>query len=360
MSNTFGHLFRITTFGESHGPAIGVVIDGCPAGLTVTTSLIQKQLDKRKPGQSAITTQRKEDDKVEILSGVYNDLTTGAPITLIIYNNDQRSADYDKLKDVYRPSHADFTWEKKYGHRDHRGGGRLSARETAARVAAGAIAMELLNLHGIKINSYVSQVGEIKLRKHYRELDLSKTESHLIRCPDPETAREMIRLIETVKEKGDTIGGTISCVITNPIVGLGEPVFDKLQADLAKAMLSINAAHGFDYGGGFETIEKRGSELNDIFIKDDDNITTKTNFSGGILGGISNGNDIYLRVLFKPVATLQQPQQTINNEGEKVVIDPKGRHDPCVLPRAVPIVDAMAALVLADHLLRNRASRLTY
>ena len=360
MGNTIGKLFKVTTFGESHGPAIGAVIDGCPAGLFIDKSEIQLQLDRRRPGQSGISTSRKEADEVEIMSGVFEGKTTGAPISLIIYNKDQQSADYDKLKDAYRPSHADFTWEKKYGHRDHRGGGRTSARETAACVAAGAVASHLLKQFGITIHGYVSQVGELKIDKPYHKLDLLKTDTNIIRCPDEMIAKRMITLIEKVKAEGDTIGGTITCVIKNPVIGLGEPVFDKLQADLAKAMLSINAAHGFDYGGGFEEIHKKGSELNDIFIGSEDRtITTKSNFSGGILGGMSNGNDIYFRVLFKPVATLMQPQQTVDREGQTINIDPKGRHDPCVLPRAVPIVEAMAALVIADHLLRNRASRVS-
>ena len=359
MGNTIGQLFKVTTFGESHGMAIGAVIDGCPAGLLIDKSEIQLQLDRRRPGQSAITSSRNEADEVEIMSGVFEGKTTGAPIALIIFNNDQQSVDYDKIKDAYRPSHADFTWEKKYGHRDYRGGGRTSARETAMRVAAGGVACLLLKQYGITVQGYVSQVGELKIDKPYKELDLSKTDTNIIRCPDEIIAKKMITLIEQVKSEGDTIGGTISCVITNPVIGLGEPVFDKLQADLAKAMLSINAAHGFDYGGGFEEINKKGSELNDVFIRSEDNtITTKSNFSGGILGGMSTGNDIYFRVLFKPVATLMQRQQTVDREGQTVNIDPKGRHDPCVLPRAVPIVEAMAALVLADHILRNRASRL--
>ena len=359
MSNSFGNLFKVTTFGESHGPAIGAVIDGCPAGLAIDLNFIQQQLDRRRPGQSAITSPRKEADQVEILSGVFEGKSTGAPITLLIYNNDQQSADYDQLKNTYRPSHADYTWEKKYGVRDHRGSGRMSARETVARVAAGAVAMLILKHYHFKIQSYVSQVGEVKLNIPYQDLNLATIDENIIRCPDSNTAEKMITLIEEVKAKGDTIGGTVSCVINNTLIGLGEPVFDKLQADLAKAMLSINAAHGFDYGGGFETITKRGSELNDVFIKDGkNNITTKTNYSGGILGGMSTGSDIYFRVLFKPVSTLQVPQQTVNKLGEEVTIDPKGRHDPCVLPRAVPIVDAMAAIVMADHLLRNKTAQL--
>jgi chorismate synthase len=359
MNNSFGHLFRITTFGESHGPATGVVIDGCPAGLYVDKDFINAEMAKRKPGQSSLTTSRKEDDFIEILSGVFEDHTTGAPVAMLIRNNDQHSADYDQLKNIYRPSHADFTWEKKFGLRDHRGGGRTSARETAARVAAGAVAQLLLKSSGITIHSFVSQVGNIKLEKNYGELDLSSTEKNNIRCPDEATAAEMIALIEEIKSKGDTIGGTVSCVIKNSIVGLGNPVFGKLQATLAFAMMGINAAHGFDYGSGFNAIGKKGSQLNDQFITGEKNeITTATNNSGGIQGGISNGQDIYFRVLFKPVATLMQEQQTVDRDGNSATIHAKGRHDPCVLPRAVPIVTAMAALVLSDHLLINQSSKI--
>ncbi len=357
MSNTTGSAFKVTTFGESHGAAIGAVIDGCPAGLDVNSAYIQKQLDRRKPGQSAITSQRKEDDKIVILSGVYEGRSTGAPIALIIYNHDQRSDDYQHLKDAYRPSHADFTWEKKYNIRDERGGGRSSARTTAALVAAGAIAMQLTGRSGISIHSYVSQVGQVKVEKKYQDLDLGQIDNNLVRCPDETSAKKMIELIEKIKSEGDTIGGSVSCVIKNPPAGLGEPLYNKLHADLSKAMMGINAVHGFDYGAGFESIEKKGSELNDVFMTDSaGRITTRTNFSGGIQGGISNGNDIFFRVLFKPVATLQREQETVNKSGEKITIDPKGRHDPCVLPRAVPIVDAMAALVIADHILLNRSS----
>lgn len=358
--NSFGHLFRITTFGESHGPAIGVVIDCCPAGLFIDENFIAAEMSKRKPGQSAITTSRKEDDTVEIISGVFENHSTGAPITLLIRNNDQRSADYDQLKNIYRPSHADYTWEKKFGIRDHRGGGRTSARETAARVAAGAVAQLLLKQFGISVNSFVSQVGAVKITKSYNELDLSITEKNAVRCPDSATAIEMIRLIEEVKSAGDTIGGTVSCIIKNTPVGLGNPVFNKLQATLAHAMLSINAAHGFDYGDGFDAITKKGSEQNDRFTTNDKNeITTTSNHSGGIQGGMSNGQDIFFRVLFKPVATLQMEQETVNNKGEFSTINPKGRHDPCVLPRAVPIVTAMASLVLADHLLLNNTAQIS-
>jgi chorismate synthase len=359
LSNSFGQLFCITTFGESHGPFIGAVIDGCPAGLYIDQAFVQSEMNKRKPGQSAITTDRKEDDIVEIISGVFEDYSTGAPITILIRNQDHRSSDYDQLKDVYRPSHADYTWEKKYGIRDHRGGGRTSARETAARVAAGAVAQLLLKHSGIEILSFVSQVGSVKINKSYKDLDFSTIENNAIRCPDVDAAKEMISLIEEVKAKGDTIGGTVSCVVKNTPIGLGNPVFNKLQATLAHAMLSINAAHGFDYGDGFDAINKRGSEQNDVFITGSDNtITTSSNHSGGIQGGLSNGQDIFFRVLFKPVSTLQLEQNTVNNQGESTAINPKGRHDPCVLPRAVPIVTAMASLVLADHLLLNKTSRL--
>jgi chorismate synthase len=352
--NTFGKSFNITTFGESHGKAIGVVIDGCPAGLTITQADIQREMDRRKPGQSAITTQRKESDTVQILSGIFEEKTTGSPIALLIYNEDQQPKDYNHLKATFRPSHADFTYEEKYGTRDYRGGGRSSARETAARVAAGAIAKKLLLHFGISVEAFVSSVGNIDLKKSYTELDLSKTDSNAVRCPDKTTAEKMLALIEKVKKKGDSLGGIISCAIKNCPAGLGEPVFDKLHADLGKAMLSINAVHGFD----FEGTKLYGSQHNDIFEKQKGRIVTKTNYSGGVQGGISNGMDIFFRVAFKPVATIMQQQQSVNKEGEEVTIEGKGRHDPCVLPRAVPIVEAMAALVIADHLLRNQTARL--
>jgi chorismate synthase len=355
--NSFGTLFKITTFGESHGPAIGVVIDGCPAGLEIDLDLIQKELDRRKPGQSSITTQRKEEDKVEILSGVFENKSTGAPIALLIRNNDQKSQDYDRFKDLYRPSHADFTYEQKYGIRDYRGGGRSSARETATRVAAGAIARILLSKQNIKIQAFVSQVGTVVLQKPYQKLDLSLTDSNIVRCPDVETANQMIRQIEEARSQGDSLGGVITCVIRNCPAGLGEPVFDKLHADLGKAMLSINAVKGFEIGSGFSAASMKGSEHNDLFEKQGDNIKTATNNSGGIQGGISNGEDIYFRIAFKPVATIASAQKTINTSGEETTIEGKGRHDPCVVPRAVPIVEAMAALVLADHWLRNRVSK---
>lgn len=357
--NSFGEIFRITTFGESHGKAIGVVINGCPSGLEIDLEFIQHELDRRKPGQSAITTQRKESDTFEILSGIFEGRTLGSPIAITIKNEDAKPEDYTHLKDAYRPSHADFTYETKYGLRDYRGGGRASARETAARVIAGAIAKQLLKKSGIDIAAYVSSVGKIELEKNYQQLDLLRTESNIVRCPDEETANRMIELIEETKKKGDTVGGIISCVIKNTPVGLGEPVFDKLHADLAKAMLSINAVHGFEYGSGFAGTKMNGSEHNDVFEKSaDDKIITQSNNSGGIQGGISNGMDIYFNVAFKPVATIMQTQSTVDKEGNETEIKGKGRHDPCVVPRAVPIVEAMAGLVLADHLLRNNVSKL--
>ncbi|GIV33386.1 MAG: chorismate synthase [Chitinophagales bacterium] len=356
--NSFGDLFRITTFGESHGPAIGVVIDGCPAGLQINTHFIQQELARRRPGQSKITTTRQESDAVEILSGLYEGYSTGAPIAMLIRNVDQRPADYQPMKTAFRPSHADFTYHEKYGIRDHRGGGRSSARETAARVAAGAVAKLLLKEKKMHIQAYVSAVGSISVKKNYSELNLDETENNIIRCPDQTVANRMIRLIEKIRKQGDTIGGIITCVIRNCPAGLGEPVFSKLHADLARAMLSINAAKGFDYGSGFEGIQMKGSEQNDVFETRKGKVITRTNFSGGIQGGISNGMDIYFRVAFKPISTLMQKQQTINEEGQPVELTAKGRHDPCVLPRAVPIVEAMAALVLADHLLKSKLSRL--
>ena len=357
MANSFGTVFRITTFGESHGHAMGVVIDGCPAGIYIDSGFIQTELTKRRPGQSPVTTARNESDQVTVLSGVLEGRSTGAPITLLVENKDQRSQDYSGLKNVYRPSHADYTWEMKYGIRDFRGGGRSSARETVARVAAGAVAQLLLREYNISIYSYVSQVGNVKTEKHYSGLDLNTIEQNIIRCPDQDAASDMIALIEELKDKGDTVGGTVSCVIKGCAVGLGEPVFDKLNARLAYAMLGINAAHGFDYGDGFEGINKYGSEQNDEYILSGDKITTKTNHSGGIQGGLSNGQDIYFRVLFKPVSTIMKEQNTVNSAGEEISFKAAGRHDPCVLPRAVPVVQAMAALVLTDLLLLNRFSK---
>ncbi|HXH17847.1 MAG TPA: chorismate synthase [Chitinophagales bacterium] len=357
--NSIGQFFRITTFGESHGPAIGVVIDGCPAGLKVDLDIIRQELDRRRPGQSKITTTRRESDEVEILSGIFEGKTLGTPIMLLIKNTGQRSQDYEKMKDVYRPSHADFTYQEKYGIRDYRGGGRSSARETAARVASGAIAKLLLREVGVEIKGYVSAVGNLSLKKEYTELNLDEAEKNIVRCPDKKTAEEMIALIEKVRKEGDTLGGIVSCVVRNCPVGLGEPVFDKLHADLAKAMLSINATKGFEYGSGFEGVKLRGSEHNDMFEKKGNKIITKTNHSGGIQGGISNGMDIYFRVAFKPVATIMQEQESVSVTGERAIMKGQGRHDPCVLPRAVPIVEAMTALVLADHLLRSRVSKLS-
>lgn len=357
MNNSYGTLFKISTFGESHGPAIGAIIDGCPAGVKIDEAFIQSELDRRKPGQSRITTQRKEDDTFRILSGVFEGKSTGTPIAIVIDNQDQRSKDYSHIENTFRPSHADYTYEAKYGVRDHRGGGRSSARETAARVASGAIAKLVLNKYGIQINAFVSQVGEIKAQ-HYTQLDLSKTEDNIVRCPDASTAESMIALIDQVRLDRDTIGGIVTCVIKNTPVGLGEPVFDKLHAELGKAMLSINAVKGFEYGSGFEGITFRGSEHNDEFFNEGGRIRTKTNHSGGIQGGISNGEDIYFNVAFKPVATIMQDQQSVDKEGNEATVSGKGRHDPCVVPRAVPIVEAMAALVLADFVLRSRTSKL--
>lgn len=356
MSNSYGKIFRITTFGESHGPAIGVTIDGCPAGIAVDEAFIQSELNRRKPGQSKITTQRKEDDTFKILSGVFEGVTTGTPIALIIENQDQRSKDYSHIAETFRPSHADYTYQEKYGVRDYRGGGRSSARETAARVAAGAIAKLLLKHHGIHAYAFVSQVGDIKA-PHYTSLDLSKTEENIVRCPDEKTASRMIELIDQVRLDRDTIGGVVTGVITRLPVGLGEPVFDKLHAELGKAMLSINAVKGFEYGSGFDGVSMRGSAHNDEFTNEGGHIRTKTNLSGGVQGGISNGEDIYFNVAFKPVATIMQDQSTVNTAGEAVTVSGKGRHDPCVVPRAVPIVEAMSALVIADFLLRARASK---
>lgn len=351
--NTFGTLFRLTTFGESHGKAIGGVLDGCPSGLELDLEAIQKDLDRRKPGQSAIVTQRKEPDTVEFYSGIFEGKTTGTPIGFAILNTDQKSNDYSHIKDSYRPSHADYVYDQKYGFRDYRGGGRSSARETASRVVAGAIAKQVLS--SIKINAFVSQVGEITLQKEYRELDLTLTESNPVRCPDPETAAKMEEYIKGIKKEGDTVGGVITCVVQNVPVGLGEPVFDKLHAELGKAMLSINAVKGFEFGSGFEGVKMRGSEHNDQFNKDG---STKTNYSGGIQGGISNGMDVYFNVAFKPVATVLQAYDTIDKDGNEVKTQGKGRHDPCVVPRAVPIVEAMAALVLTDFFLLNRTIKL--
>lgn len=352
--NTFGHIFRLTSFGESHGRGIGGIIDGCPAGLEINVDLIQQDLARRKPGQSRITTQRKEDDKVEFLSGVFEGKTQGTPIAFVVWNKDQHSGDYNDLKDVFRPSHADYTYIQKYGTRDHRGGGRSSARETIARVVAGAIAKQILAKVGVQIQAYVSQVGEIKLEKSYKELDLSKTEDTIVRCPDPTTAEQMIERIVQAGKDHDTVGGVITGIASGIPAGWGEPVFNKLHAELGFAMLGINAVKGFEYGSGFEGTKLSGSQHNDIFINTETGVRTKTNHSGGIQGGISNGEDIYFNVAFKPIATLLKEQQTLDKDKKEITINPKGRHDPCVLPRAVPIVEAMAALVLVDHYLLNK------
>ncbi len=353
--NSFGQAFRISTFGESHGPALGVIIDGCPPGIAFDQQRIEREMSRRRPGQSAIVTQRKEADEVEVLSGVFEGLTTGTPIALLIRNSDQRSGDYGHIAKAYRPSHADFTYQIKYGIRDYRGGGRSSARETAARVAAAAVARMFLEAHGVYCHAWVSQVGVIKLEKSYAELDLSLGEQNPVRCPDPETAARMEALIRAVRKDGDTIGGVISAVCTGIPPGLGEPVFDKLHADLAKAMMSINATRGFEYGSGFDGAVMRGSEHNDTYVLEQGRIATQSNRSGGVQGGISNGMDLDFRVAFKPVATIIPAQESLDQAGQSIQVEGRGRHDPCVLPRAVPIVEAMAYLVLADHWLRYRA-----
>ncbi len=356
--NSFGDLFRITTFGESHGKAIGVIVDGCPSNIEIDEAFIQSELDKRKPGQSKITTQRKESDTAQILSGVFEGKSTGTPISIVIPNEDQRSKDYSHIADKYRPSHADYTYQMKYGIRDYRGGGRSSARETAARVAAGAIAKLFLKQQGIEIFAHVSGVGQIEapnVDSSDLKALLETRESNIARCADPATANEMIDFIDNIRKNGDTVGGRISTIIRGVPAGLGEPVFDRLHAELGKAMLSINAVHGFEYGSGFEGSRMRGSEHNDIFTTENGKVVTKTNFSGGIQGGISNGMDITFKVAFKAVATIMRDQETLNQAGEETTISGKGRHDPCVVPRAVIIVEAMAALVIADQLLKQRA-----
>ncbi|MBI2011994.1 chorismate synthase [Candidatus Daviesbacteria bacterium] len=353
--NSFGTLFKITTFGESHGRAVGVIIDGCPPGIEITEEEIQKELDRRKPGQSKITTPRKEADTIQITSGVFEGKTTGTPIMMIAYNEDIESDDYLDLKDLYRPSHADYTYEAKYGIRDWRGSGRASARETMARVAAGAIAKKYLKEKlGIEILSYVEQVGDLKTNIDFEKVTPKQIESNIIRCPDSKIASEMIKLIEKVRDAGDSLGGIIKGVIKGAPPGLGEPVFDKLHANLGKAMLSINAVKGFDIGSGFAGVSMRGSEHNDPFYIDEGKVRTKTNYAGGVLGGISSGQTIYFRVAFKPVSTIKKKQQTINTAKKQVFLEASGRHDPCVLPRAVPIVDAMAALVIMDFYLVHR------
>lgn len=356
--NTFGKIFRVTIFGESHGKAMGGVIDGCPSGVSLDMKAIQAELDRRKPGQSKIVTQRKEPDTVEFLSGIFDGKTTGTPIGFIVPNQDQKSKDYDHIKDVYRPSHADYTYDAKYGVRDYRGGGRSSARETVCRVVAGAIAKQILKEKGIEIQSYVSQVGSIKLEKDFTALDLLKIDSNDVRCPDDTVAEQMIECIKSVKKSGDTIGGVITGVIQGVSAGIGAPVFAKLHADLGQAMLSINAVKGFEYGSGFGGVEMKGSEHNDAFESIDGKIVSKTNNSGGIQGGISNGADIYFRVAFKPVATIMTDQDSVDSRGDKASVVGKGRHDACVVPRAVPIVDSMAAMTILDHILLHQTTKL--
>lgn len=356
MRNTFGHLFTLTTFGESHGEAIGGVVDGMPAGISIDMAFIQQELNRRRPGQSAITTSRQEADQVELLSGVFEGKSTGAPIGFIVRNTNQHSQDYENLRHVFRPSHADFTYQQKYGIRDHRGGGRSSARITISRCVGGALAKLVLHQLGIHVQAYTSQVGNICLDRDYRQYDLSLTEQNAVRCPDPEKARQMEQLIASVKAEGDTIGGVITCIIKGCPVGLGEPEFGKLHATLGAAMLSINAVKGFEYGEGFSGVSERGSQQNDVFSSHDGHITTESNHSGGIQGGISNGQDIYFRVAFKPVATILQEQQTVDDEGRVTTLNVRGRHDPCVLPRAVPVVEAMAAMTILDAVLMQKTT----
>lgn len=358
MRNTFGNIFTLTTFGESHGPGVGGVVDGLPAGVKIDVEFIQHELDRRKPGQSRITTTRNESDKVELLSGVFEGISTGCPIGFVVRNNNQHSSDYDNIRNVFRPSHADFTYTEKFGLRDHRGGGRSSARETISRCVGGALAKLALKDMGISITAYTSQVGNIKIDDDYKKYDFSEIEKNIVRCPDAEKAEEMEKLILDVKTAGDTVGGVITCVIKGCPVGLGDPAFDKLHARLAYAMMSINAVKGFEYGMGFEGVGKRGSQQNDIFINDNGRISTSTNNSGGIQGGISNGQDIYFRVAFKPVATLLKPQPTVDKDGNETMLQVKGRHDPCVLPRAVPVVEAMAAMTILDSYLMNRCAKM--
>lgn len=356
--NEFGIIYRLTSFGESHGAAVGGVVDGMPAGITIDVDEVQRQLNRRRPGQSAIVTQRNEKDRVRFLSGIFEGVTTGTPIGFVVENEDHHSNDYSNIRDVFRPSHADYTYTSKYGIRDYRGGGRSSARETIARVVAGALAMQALGQIGVTVTAYTSQVGNIALDNDYRHYDLSAIESNDVRCPDADAAARMHELIRQVQADGDTIGGTVTCVVKGVPVGLGEPVFDKLHARLAYAMMSINAAKGFDYGMGFDGVGNRGSQMNDAFICTDGHISTTTNRSGGIQGGISNGEDIYFRVAFKPVATLLRDVETIDKDGRTTTLHARGRHDPCVLPRAVPIVEAMAAMTIFDMYLLNRTARL--
>ncbi|MCR5241820.1 MAG: chorismate synthase [Prevotella sp.] len=355
MRNTFGHIFTLTTFGESHGEAIGGVVDGMPAGIAIDLDFIQQELNRRRPGQSALTTSRQEADQVELLSGVFEGYSTGTPIGFLVRNTNQHSQDYENLRSLFRPSHADYTYQYKYGTRDHRGGGRSSARITISRCVAGALAKLALRQSGISIQAYTQQVGDIALEHSYQHYDLTLTETNAVRCPDPEKAAAMERLIREVKGEGDTIGGIISCVVKGCPAGVGEPEFSKLHADLGAAMLSINAVKGFEYGEGFAGVTQRGSEQNDIW---QEGFATQSNHSGGIQGGISNGQDIYFRVAFKPVATLLREQQTINVDGNETTFTASGRHDPCVLPRAVPVVEAMAAMVILDHLLLSKTVRI--
>ena len=353
--NTFGKLFTLTTYGESHGVAVGGIIDGMPAGIEVDEALLQAEMARRKPGQSSITTDRKEDDHVELLSGIFEGKTTGTPIGFEVRNSNQHSQDYENIRNLYRPSHADFTYTQKYGLRDHRGGGRSSARETLSRVVGGAFAKMALRTQGIQVQAFTSQVGNLVLPGFYTDYDLAEAERNAVRCPDPTLAAQMEQLIKEVKAEGDTIGGVVTCVIKNVPVGLGEPCFDKLHAALGQAMLSINACKGFDYGLGFADCGRRGSEMIDTFVREGNKITTLSNHSGGIQGGISNGQDIYFRCAFKPVATLLQEVETVTLDGEATTLKARGRHDPCVLPRAVPVVEAMAAMVVLDFLLMNNA-----
>lgn len=357
-NNTFGTLFRLTSFGESHGKAVGGVIDGFPAGIAIDTDFIQQELNRRRPGQSSITTPRKEADAVEFLSGIFDGVSTGCPIGFVVWNTNQHSSDYDNMKDVFRPSHADYTYTQKYGIRDHRGGGRSSARETISRVVAGALAKLALRQLGIRITAYTAQVGPLRVDKPYTELDLSSIKQNSVRCPDPEIAQRMEELIYKTKGEGNTIGGVITCVIQGCPAGLGQPVFGKLHAALGSAMLSINAAKGFEYGQGFGSMDQKGSEQNDLFFNDNGHISTHTNRSGGIQGGISNGQDIYFNVAFKPVATVLMEQQTVDIHGNDTILKARGRHDACVLPRAVPVVEAMAAMTLLDQYLLNKATHL--
>ena len=358
MSNTFGNIFTLTSFGESHGKAIGGIVDGFPAGIRIDEDFVQHELARRRPGQSALTTGRKEADTVEFLSGIYEGVSTGCPIGFVVWNTNQHSSDYDNMKDVFRPSHADFTYTQKYGIRDHRGGGRSSARETISRVVGGALAKLALKEIGVQITAFTSQVGTLALDKSYTQYDLRHIEDNPVRCPDPVLARQMEELILRVKGEGDTVGGTVSCIIQGCPVGLGEPAFGKLHAALGNAMLSINAAKGFEYGQGFGSMELRGSQQNDVFYNENGHIALRTNRSGGIQGGISNGEDIYFRVAFKPVATILMEQPTVDKEGNETILKARGRHDPCVLPRAVPIVEAMAAMTILDYYLLNKTTRM--